>query len=57
MVTTAPAAPRVTDGDETSDCLEETGFRLELYADAEGRDNYRLIPLTEEEFLHRLWEN
>jgi Uma2 family endonuclease len=52
MVTTSQAAPIVTDASETADCLEETGFRMELFTDEEGREKYRLIPLTEEEFLH-----
>ena len=52
MITTSPATPMVTDASATADCLEETGFRMELFTDEEGQENYRLIPLTEEEFLH-----
>jgi hypothetical protein len=33
MIKTGQADPMVTDSSETTDCLEETGFRMELFLD------------------------
>jgi hypothetical protein len=54
MTAISETAPQAIAYDSLNSTLAETGWRLELVSDEQGREKILYFPLTETEFLHPL---
>jgi hypothetical protein len=54
MTAISETAPQVIAYDSLNSTLAETGWRLELVSDEQGREKILYFPLAETEFLHPL---